>query len=134
MTKAILDEVVDTNEKKRFAYSEDGWCIRASQGHSVDVDLELKPQDPPEYLYHGTADRFVSLIQKDGLKRMNRNHVHLSSTLDTAIKVGQRHGTPKVLRVKAREMKKDGFSFFLSENKVWLTNEVPVKYIEVNWK
>lgn len=134
LTKEILDEIVATNEKKRFSYSDDGWLIRASQGHSVDIDLDLKPKSPPEYLYHGTADRFINLIKKDGLKKMNRNHVHLSSTFETALKVGQRHGNPKVLRIKSKEMDKDGLLLFLSDNDVWLADEVPAKYIEFDWK
>jgi len=129
LTKEILDEIVATNEKKRFSYSEDGLKIRASQGHSIGVDLALSPKDPPEFLYHGTADRFLDSIKKDGLKRMNRDHVHLSSDLNTVIKVGQRHGKPEVLKINSKEMQKDGFKFYLSENNVWLTESVPSKYI-----
>jgi len=131
LTKEILDEVVATNDKKRFAYSKDGWNIRASQGHSIEVDLKLDPKSPPEYLYHGTADKFTPAILKDGLKKMKRQHVHLSQTVETAAKVGSRHGKPQVLRIKSREMQKDGFNFFLSDNGVWLVNDVPVKYIDV---
>lgn len=133
LTRPILDEVVSTNDKKRFAYSEDGWRIRASQGHSVEVDLKLTPTNPPDYLYHGTATQFVSSILKSGLKKMNRQHVHLSATEDTATKVGSRHGKPQILRVRAKDMQKDGFNFFLSANNVWLTEEVPIKYIDVKW-
>jgi len=131
ITKDILDEVVATNDKKRFAYSNDGLRIRASQGHSINIDLNLVPKVPPEYLYHGTADRFISSIFKEGLKKMNRQHVHLSQSVETAIKVGSRHGKPKVLRVRAGGMKKDGFSFFLSDNGVWLVDNVPEKYIDI---
>jgi putative RNA 2'-phosphotransferase len=133
LTKSVLDEIVATNDKKRFAYSSDGKQIRASQGHSIDIDLKLAPKDPPEYLYHGTANHFISSIMKDGLHKMKRQHVHLSQTKETAVKVGSRHGKPTVLKVKSQEMKKDGFEFFLSDNGVWLVDNVPVKYIEVEW-
>jgi len=134
ITKTILDEVVATNDKKRFAYSSDGLRIRASQGHSISIDLNLKPQDPPLYLYHGTASKFIDSILKNGIKSMNRQHVHLSATVETAIKVGSRHGNPRVIMVKALDMSNDGFDFFYSDNGVWLTNEVPVKYIEIDWR
>jgi len=134
LTKALLDEIVETNDKKRFAYSDNGWSIRASQGHSVNVDLKLEAKTPPEFLYHGTAEKFVDLIKKSGLMRMNRNHVHLSPTKDTAIKVGSRHGKPRVLKVKSSEMNKDGFDFFLSANGVWLVDSVPSKYIDFQYK
>lgn len=133
LTREMLDEVVATNDKKRFAYSDDGKRIRASQGHSIDVDLKLEPKDPPEYLYHGTANTSLGMIFRDGLKKMKRQHVHLSQSDDTATKVGSRHGKPVVLKVKAQEMKKDGFDFFLSANGVWLVDNVPVKYIEAKW-
>ena len=135
INKSILDEVVDTNNKKRFAYSEDGLSIRASQGHSIDVDLKLTPQIPPEFLYHGTAVRFVDAIYKSGgLSKMKRQHVHLSQEESTAINVGSRHGKPLILKVKASEMLKDGYKFFLSDNGVWLVDEVPVKYIDGQWE
>lgn len=132
--QAKLDEVVRTNDKKRFAYSADGWKIRASQGHSVEVDLKLVPKTPPQYLYHGTVDKNLHSISVGGLKKMNRNHVHLSSDLATATKVAQRYGKPKILRVKASEMVQDGLDFFCSDNGVWLTDSVPAKYIEIDWK
>ena len=134
LDKSILDEIVAKNDKKRFAYSDDGWKIRASQGHSIfNVDLKLAPKVPPQYLYHGTAGKFVDSIKKNGLSRMNRNHVHLSETNDIATKVGSRHGKPKVLRIKAKEMANDGFDFFLSDNGVWLVDSVPLKHIEFDW-
>lgn len=132
--KAKLDEVVRTNDKQRFAYSPDGWKIRASQGHSIDVDLNLSPKAPPTFLYHGTTDKNLHSISINGLKKMNRNHVHLSSDITTASKVGQRYGTPKVLRIKALDMVKDGYDFYCSENNVWLTDSVLSKYIEIDWK
>ena len=132
--KAKLDEVVRNNDKKRFAYSANGWKIRASQGHSIEVDLKLSPKTPPEFLYHGTARKNLHAVSIGGLKKMNRNHVHLSDNMATATQVGQRYGYPTVLRIKALEMSKDGHDFFLSDNNVWLTDSVPTKYIEVDWK
>lgn len=129
ITKDIIDEVVDTNEKKRFAYNSDGTKIRASQGHSIDVDLKMSSVSPPEILFHGTASRFIHFIKKDGIKKMNRQHVHLSSTKSTAISVGSRHGDSCVIVVKSGDMKRDGFVFFMSENGVWLTDNVPSKYL-----
>jgi len=134
MTKDILDEVVRTNDKKRFSYSQDGLKIRASQGHSIDVNLALSPKEPPEYLYHGTAERFIDNIKVDGLKKMARQHVHMNEIPSMSEKVGSRHGTPKVLRIKSREMYLDGENFYLSDNKVWLTDHVGTKYIDFDWK
>ena len=132
ITKEILDEVVATNNKKRFAYSEDVLKIRASQGHSIDVDLKLEPCPPPEFLFHGTATIYLNLIFKTGgLNGMKRQHVHLSDNKDTAINVGSRHGKVIVLEIKSGEMKRDGFDFFLSENGVWLVDRVPVRYINI---
>lgn len=127
--RATLEQVVAENNKKRFAFSEDGQRIRASQGHSISVDLELQPVSPPDVLYHGTAERFRESILQKGLIPGNRNHVHLSADTQTATIVGKRHGKPLIFIVKAREMEKDGFSFYLSDNKVWLTEHVPVKYL-----
>lgn len=130
LNRDILKEIVDTNEKKRFCLSEDGSRIRANQGHSISVDVELEKREPPEFLYHGTTIRFLESIQKEGLKKMNRQHVHLSADEATAIKVGSRHGKPIVLKVRTRDMNNDGFDFYLSENGVWLTDEVPFCFIE----
>lgn len=130
LTRAELDEIVATNNKKRFAISEDGKHIRASQGHSVVIDLGLLPRIPPSTLYHGTAVRFLPSIREKGLQKMNRQHVHLSATAETAHSVGSRHGKPAILLVKAEAMQADGFIFFLSENGVWLTETVPAHYIE----
>ena len=129
-----LRMVVETNNKKRFAFNEDQTQIRASQGHSLKIDLGYKPQVPPETLFHGTATRFIDSIMKTGLEKRNRHHVHLSPNLDTAINVGGRHGKVIVLDVSAKEMYKDGFEFFVSENGVWLTDSVPVKYLSLNKK
>lgn len=124
-----LKEVVEKNDKKRFAFNEDGSSIRASQGHSIEVNLGYQATEPPEILYHGTASRFLKSIQKQGLLKQNRTHVHLSADKETATKVGTRHGLPVILEVKAREMQEVGFDFFISENKVWLTDTVPVKFL-----
>ncbi|MCC6723707.1 MAG: RNA 2'-phosphotransferase [Saprospiraceae bacterium] len=125
----LLKSVVENNDKKRFIFSKDLTKIRANQGHSVDVDLGLAPKDPPTILYHGTAEKFINSIQKSGLVKGSRQHVHLSADLDTARKVGSRHGTPVVLTVHSGEMRMDGHSFFQSENGVWLTESVPVQYL-----
>jgi putative RNA 2'-phosphotransferase len=127
--RATLDRVVAENEKQRFAYSEDGTRIRASQGHSIDVDLGLQPRTPPEVLYHGTATRSVDSIRESGLHSASRAHVHLSAEEETARNVGQRHGRPVVLTIAAGRMHRDGRAFYLSENDVWLTDAVPAEYI-----
>ena len=129
ITEELLKEVVITNDKQRFAISKDGKRIRANQGHSVKVDLQLKSQQPPDILYHGTASRFLDDILKEGLKPKQRQHVHLSSDTDTAIAVGQRYGEPVVLTVNARKMYQQGYKFFLSKNNVWLTESVPPSQI-----
>lgn len=125
----VLREAVRTDSKQRYSFNIDETRIRANQGHSVQVDVEPKPAVPPEALYHGTATRFVDSIMREGLKPMSRLYVHLSAAYDTAVAVGTRHGTPVVLTVDARAMEEDGFEFFISENGVWLTKAVPVKYI-----
>ncbi|HEX8550729.1 MAG TPA: RNA 2'-phosphotransferase [Abditibacteriaceae bacterium] len=130
LSRAIIEEVVAKNEKKRFALSDDGQRIRANQGHSVQVDVELEAVTPPEILYHGTATRFLASIQAQGLMRGNRLHVHLSADEATAINVGKRHGKPVVLRVRAGAMHKLGRAFYLSANGVWLCAEVPPEFLE----
>ncbi len=126
---ATLQEVVATNDKKRFAFNEEQTKIRASQGHSIKIDLDIEAVEPPVVLYHGTVGKFIESIKKEGLQKMNRQHVHLSQEKATAINVGSRRGVPTILVVNSGEMHKDGFTFYLSENKVWLTDEVPAKYI-----
>lgn len=126
-----LQKVVQTNDKKRFAFSSDGLKIRAVQGHSVTVDLELKEASPPPYLFHGTVSRFLASIQNDGLKPMQRHHVHLSQDRSQAFKVGSRRGKAIILKVSAQAMQKDGYLFYLAENGVWLTEIVPPEYIEL---
>jgi len=129
LSHAQLDEVVATNDKQRFAFSDDGQQIRASQGHSVDVDLGYEPAAPPEILFHGTVPAFLPGIKAEGLMRGKRTHVHLSATEETAITVGKRRGKPVVLTVAAQDMHQDGFTFFLTPNQVWLTVTVPSKFI-----
>lgn len=130
ITFETLDELVSNNDKQRFAFNDDYTLIRANQGHSINVDLQLQPTEPLELLYHGTVDKFIEGIRINGLQKMQRQHVHLSKDLTTAIKVGSRRGKPVILKIRAAEMHKDGFSFYLSENGVWLCEQVPVKYIE----
>jgi len=131
-----LQKVVAENNKKRFEFSEDGSKIRARQGHSVQVDLGYEPQDPPEFLYHGTATRFLPKIrgEKQGLLKGQRHHVHLSADTDTAKNVGSRHGKPVVLTVRSKEMVEAGHQFFLSNNGVWLTEHVPVEFLDLPWE
>ena len=129
LTRELIDAVVKSSDKQRFAISDDGTQIRANQGHSVKVDLQLKPMEPPDILYHGTATRFLDDILKDGLKAQQRQHVHLSKDVETATKVGQRYGKPVILKIKARLMHEQGFVFYLSDNGVWLTNSVPSIYL-----
>jgi putative RNA 2'-phosphotransferase len=130
-TEIELDEIVETNEKKRFAFNDDKSKIRANQGHSIDIEIGLLPQEPPQILYHGTADKTVDLILESGIQKMNRQHVHLSTDIDTATKVGSRHGKPRIFNVNTAEMYKHGIQFFKSENGVWLTDFVDKKYIEI---
>ena len=125
-----LLEIVETNDKKRFCISEDGLKIRASQGHSVkNVELGMKPTTPPQILYHGTVQNFLKSIRDSGLSKQNRNHVHLSADRATAETVGSRRGIPVLLIVDAERMHQDGLPFYLSDNKVWLTDCVPVEYL-----
>lgn len=124
-----LKEIVAEDDKKRYSFSRDERRIRANQGHSVDVDLQFDGVEPPTGLFHGTAKKTLWMIRQDGLKPMERQYVHLSQDVDTAIKVGKRHGEPCVIFVKAKRMYDDGFAFYKSENGVWLTKEIPVEYL-----
>lgn len=124
-----LQQIVDTNDKKRFSFSQDKTKIRANQGHSIEVDVELKQIQPPDVLYHGTAERFLDDIMQKGLNKMSRLHVHLTANQATAINVGQRYGKPVLLTIQAAAMHTDGHKFYLSENQVWLVEHVPVKYL-----
>ena len=126
----ILEEIVRTDEKQRYSFNEDKTLIRANQGHSIPVDVELEEKEPPEILYHGTGEKYVSSIDVQGLIPKSRLYVHLSKDEETAVKVGSRHGKPVIYIVKAKQMYEDGYKFYLSANGVWLTKEVPVKYLE----
>jgi putative RNA 2'-phosphotransferase len=129
ISKELLEIVVATNDKKRFAFNEDHSLIRASQGHSVDIDLAISPAIPPAVLLHGTVAEFIAAIQQSGLQKMKRQHVHLSSDEETAKKVGGRRGKPIILQVKAKEMHEAGFIFYCSDNGVWLTHHVSPEFI-----
>lgn len=130
INRDILEEIVRTDNKQRYSFNEDRTLIRANQGHSVPVDVELKEQEPPEILYHGTAERFYNSIKAEGLKPMGRLYVHLSKDVETAVNVGKRHGKPIVLKISSGRMFQDGQAFYLSANGVWLTQKVDIKYIE----
>ncbi|WP_266366092.1 RNA 2'-phosphotransferase [Tellurirhabdus rosea] len=127
--RETLNHLVATNSKKRFAFNDTYERIRASQGHSFDIELGNNSQKPPQILFHGTSENSVQSILDSGLKKQSRQYVHLSRDSETAIKVGQRHGKPVVLRVFAEEMYNENFQFFLSDNGVWLTDNVPAKYL-----
>jgi putative RNA 2'-phosphotransferase len=128
----MLDVVLQTDDKKRYEYDTTGTMIRACQGHSIGVDLALEPQTPPADLYHGTSSQFLESIQKTGLEKRRRDYVHLSTNIDTAIKVGARRGKPAVLVVRALEMRTAGFKFYKSTNDVWLVDAVPPHYLTVH--
>ena len=129
LDEQLLHQVVIQNDKKRFLFNEDATRIRANQGHSISVDLELAAIEPPEVLYHGTAARFLGSIKAKGLVSRGRQHVHLSRDRETAISVGRRHGKPVVLVIKSGEMSELEYKFYQSANGVWLTDKVPVEYI-----
>lgn len=128
---ATLEKIVAEDEKQRYSFSRDKSKIRANQGHSINVQVELEKLAPPEVLYHGTSSKALDAIFKEGLKPMSRLYVHLSADRDTAVKVGKRHGNPVVLRVSAGEMAGEGFEFFRSANGVWLVKAVPPKYLAI---
>jgi putative RNA 2'-phosphotransferase len=129
LSRAQLEHIVATSDKKRFAFSEDGRRIRASQGHSVEVDLKYEPLTPPELLYHGTAAQFLDSIRKQGLLKMERHHVHLSAETVLTLQVGARRGRPALLTIRAGEMHRAGHVFYRSANGVWLVDSVPVQFI-----
>ena len=131
-TKEEMDFVVANNSKKRFEYSTDGLSIRASQGHSIDVDLGYEPAEPPSVLYHGTVAAVLEAINEQGLLKMDRHHVHLSADVETAMQVGGRRGKPVILDVDAAAMLADGHAFYISTNGVWLTAHVPPRYISAH--
>lgn len=125
----MLEEIVATDDKQRYSFNADKTKIRANQGHSIKVDVELEQTTPPEILWHGTGEKFVDKIDVQGLKKKSRLYVHLSKDYDTAIKVGQRHGEPVIYEVHAGQMARDGYYFYLSANGVWLTDHVPPQYL-----
>jgi putative RNA 2'-phosphotransferase len=129
LSTAQLERVVRDNNKQRFAISADGRKIRANQGHSIDIDLGLSATQPPEFLFHGTASKYMGSILKNGLDPQTRQYVHLSDTIDTAISVGSRRGNPIIFQIPALEMHQSGYAFFLAHNGVWLSRSVPSKYL-----
>ena len=129
LDQEILEEIVRTDEKQRYSFNEDHSLIRANQGHSIPVDVELEKRTPPDILWHGTGEKYVASIKEGGLLPKTRLYVHLSSDMETATKVGSRHGKPVVFRVDCRQMEQDGYEFFLSANNVWLTKEIPAAYL-----
>lgn len=129
LTTGILNHIVATNAKKRFSFNETKTRIRANQGHSINVELNLERTTPPSCLYHGTGKKSVPSILAAGLEKRDRQYVHLSVDLETAKMVGQRHGESKVFIVASGQMNLEGFSFYLSVNGVWLIDYVPAKYL-----
>lgn len=125
----ILEEIVRTDEKQRYSFNDDKTLIRANQGHSILIDVELEAIEPPMELWHGTGEKYVDSIDRQGLIPKSRLYVHLSKDIDTAIKVGRRHGRPVLYLVKSGDMHQDGYQFFQSKNGVSLTKEVSVKYL-----
>ncbi|HEY9666123.1 MAG TPA: RNA 2'-phosphotransferase [Coleofasciculaceae cyanobacterium] len=130
INRAELDEVVAKNDKQRFSFDSTGTLIRANQGHSVEIDLQLDPANPPDVLYHGTGHSAVEAILREGLRKMSRHHVHLSSDITTAKKVGARHGRPVVFQVDTAAMYEKDFTFYCSENGVWLVDRVPPEFLQ----
>ena len=131
MTRAQLDRVVAENDKQRFTIADNGLKIRAAQGHSVDIISDLAPVTPPDRLFHGTATRFLDVILEEGLKPMSRQHAHLSADIDTATKVGQRHGKPVILTVDTAKMYVQGNSFYQADNGVWLAHFVSPEFLSM---
>ena len=130
LDRELLEEIVRTDEKQRYSFNEDHSLIRANQGHSISVDVELEERIPPDILWHGTGEKYASSIDVQGLIPKSRLYVHLSSNTEMAGKVGSRHGKPVIYEVDCRKMTEDGYRFYLSVNQVWLTKEVPAKYLK----
>jgi len=126
-----LKFVVENNEKNRFSLNEDLSLIKANQGHSVSIKLEFQKIIPPDILYHGTAQHFLASIQEKGLDKRKRHHVHLSIDIKTASNVGKRHGKLIILAIDAKKMHQDGYQFYISDNNVYLVEEVPANYLTV---
>lgn len=125
-----LNNVVKYCDKNRFSFNENRTSIRANQGHSIEVNLGYQLSLPPDILYHGTGNKNEESILNSGILKMKRQHVHLSDSIKTAINVGTRHGKPIVFQIKSQKMNSEGYTFYKSENDIWLTNEVPVKYLK----
>ena len=130
LTLDLLKTIVANDDKQRYALNPDGTKIRANQGHSIEIDLNLQSLTPPRWLYHGTAERNLASIYKSGLQKQQRHHVHLSQDAQMAKRVGARYGKPVILRILAQAMVEQGFVFYCSDNQVWLTDHVPSKFIE----
>ncbi|HCI2563749.1 TPA: RNA 2'-phosphotransferase [Clostridioides difficile] len=126
----ILEQIVKEDNKQRYSFNDDRSKIRANQGHSINVNVELRELEPPKCLYHGTATRFLENIKKEGIIRQSRLYVHLSNDIDTAVKVGKRHGVPVVLKINTGKMYENGYKFYLSENNIWLCKYIPFEYVE----
>ena len=131
LSQEIIKVVIETNDKQRFTNNDDKSKIRANQGHSIKIDIDLESVEPPSLLYHGTAKRNIDSILEKGIDKRNRQHVHLSNEIETAKNVGSRHGKPIILIIDASQMQRDGIKFYLSKNKVWLTEFVDAKYITI---
>lgn len=131
ISPALLREIVANNDKKRFAFNEDNTMIRASQGHSINIALNLAPANPPAILYHGTGEKNVASILQSGLDKKERQHVHLSADPETATAVGARHGRPRVFTIAAEAMQQQGYIFYCSDNGVWLTESVPAAFLRL---
>ncbi|HBF5804606.1 TPA: RNA 2'-phosphotransferase [Clostridioides difficile] len=127
----ILEQIVKEDNKQRYSFNDDRSKIRANQGHSINVNVELRELEPPKYLYHGTATRFLDNIKNEGIIKQSRLYVHLSRDIDIAVKVGKRHGTPVILKINTGKMYENGYKFYLSENNVWLCEYIPFKYVEI---
>lgn len=130
LTEELLHQLAFGKDKQRYEFSEDGKMVRAVHGHSVQVDLGYESKEPPQFLYHGTAEKSREMIEKSGLQRMERQYVHLSEFVKQAVEVGRRHGKLVLYRIKAREMYEKGVIFFKSTSGVWLTESVPVEFLE----
>lgn len=125
----MLEQIVATDDKQRYSFNADKTLIRANQGHSIPVDVELQQMTPPEILWHGTGEKFVPAIDEQGLIKKSRLYVHLSKDYETAVKVGVRHGRPVIYEVMTGQMSRDGYVFYQSVNGVWLTDHVPLRYL-----
>ena len=125
----LLEKIVETDEKHRYSFNFDKTLIKANYGHSVPINIEPLLAVPPKDLYHGTADKYMESIDSQGIFAKSRNYVHLSSNIENAINVGRRHGNPVVYKIATEDMQADGYKFYKAESGVWLTKEVPLKYI-----